>query len=86
MKFFTNNLSITSDIPIIDNDNDFHFLRSHLLNKPTITEDQIASRIANTFELINDNTAATALHKTRLVKNSKYINNLIIHYTHENRL
>jgi hypothetical protein len=86
MKFFTNNLSITSVIPIIDNENDFHFLRCHLLDKPTIAEHQIASRIANTIDLIHDNTVDDTLVKTRLAKTSKWINNLIIHYTHENRL
>jgi hypothetical protein len=71
---------------MIDNENDFHFLRCHLLNKPTITEHQIAARIAKTIDFIHDTTVDGALLKTRLAKTSKWVNDLIIHCTHENRL
>jgi hypothetical protein len=85
MKFFISNLPLASVIPIIDNANDFLYLRCHLLSKPTITENQIASRIANTTNLINGNSVDDTLLQTRLAKNSKWVNKLIIHYTHENR-
>jgi hypothetical protein len=43
MKFFTNNITIASMIPFIDDEQDFMFIRDYLLNKPTVTEHQIAS-------------------------------------------
>jgi hypothetical protein len=86
MKFFTNQLSTPSIIPLIHNENDFQFIRDYLLNKPTITEYQIASRIAKTIDLNNKDIVDDLLVKTRLGKNMKWINNLIIHCTHEQRL
>jgi hypothetical protein len=65
MQLVTNNLSIKSVIPMIDNEHDFRFLRCHLLNKPTITEYQIGSRIATTIDTIHDNTVDDALPQTR---------------------
>ncbi len=46
MKFFTNKLSGSSIIPAILNPNDFLFVRSYILNRPTAIEHQIASRVA----------------------------------------
>jgi hypothetical protein len=63
----------------------FEIIRSNLLNKPTVAEHQIASRIAKTIDLHGNNTEDDPLVKRRLAKTSKWINNLIIHYTHENR-
>jgi hypothetical protein len=56
------------------------------LNQPTISEHQIASRIAKTIYNDNKDTVDNPLVKTKLDKVSKWINNLIIHYTHEKRL
>jgi len=71
---------------LFGSENNFQIIRSNLLNKPTIAEHQIASRIAKTINLHSNNTLDDPLVKTRLAKTSKWINNLIIHYTHENRL
>jgi len=71
---------------LFGSENNFQIIRSNLLNKPTIAEHQIASRIAKTINLHSNNTLDDPLVKTRLAKPSKWINNLIIHYTHENRL
>jgi hypothetical protein len=62
------------------------FIRDHLLHKPTATEHQIASRIAQTIDPNSTDTVDDPLVKRRLGANSKWINNLIIHYTHEKRL
>ncbi len=43
-------LIISSILPLLDNANDFVLRRRDLLSKPTITEHQIASRIAETIE------------------------------------
>jgi hypothetical protein len=56
------------------------------MNRPTISEYQIASRVAKAIkndptEEIND-----SLVKARLKKQSKFDKNLIIHYTYEKRL
>jgi hypothetical protein len=83
MNFFKSNLPVTSLTPSINNENDFIFIRGYLLNKPTITVHQIASRIVKTFDLHSRDTVDDPLVKTRLDKNSKWINNLIIYYTHE---
>jgi hypothetical protein len=79
-------LSISDVLPTIHNENDFVRPRYLLLNRPTIPEYQIASRIAeaiksNPTEEIND-----PLVKARLNKQSKFDNNIIIHYTYEKRL
>jgi hypothetical protein len=50
MKFFTNNLKTSSLLPLIDNNHNFEFIRSYLLNRPTAAEHGIASRIANTID------------------------------------
>ena len=86
MKFFTNYLSLPSIIPLLDNENDFLVRRRRLLNKPTITEHQIALRIVQTIEPADKPAVDNPLVKTRLDKESKWINNLIIHYTHEKQL
>jgi hypothetical protein len=80
-------LVIHQDIlPKIHTENNFARLRYILLNRPTIHEYQIASRVAKTIknnptEEIND-----PLVKARFNKQSKLDNNLIVHYTYEKRL
>jgi len=71
---------------MINTENDFARIRYLLINRPTIPEYQIASRVAKAIkndptEEIND-----PLVKVRLNKQSKFDNNLIIHYTYEKRL
>jgi hypothetical protein len=73
-------------LPTIHTENEFARLRYLLLNRPTIPEHQIAARALkainnNPHEEIND-----PLIKARLNKQSKFDNNLIIHYTNEKRL
>jgi hypothetical protein len=85
-QFFSSHFTTSSVLPTINNENDFARLRCLLLNRPTIPEYQIASRIAkaikdNPNELV-DNPLVTA----RLNKPSKFDANLIIHHTYENRL
>ncbi len=85
-QFFPSHLSISDVLPAIHTANDFVRLRSLLLNRPTIPEYQIASRLAkaiknNPAEKIND-----PLVKARLNKQSKFDTNIIIHYTYEKRL
>jgi hypothetical protein len=83
-KFFLNKLSSTSIIPLIPNSNNFLFLRSYILNRPTAIEHQVASRIAKAIdqnETINDSLVQMQIHKE-----SNPSRHLIIHYTHEARL
>ena len=85
MKFLQANLSIQSLLPIIQTEHDFMFLRTYLLNRPTISERQIISRTATTTDTsISDQTDNTRF-PVNLDTTSKYIDNLIIHYTHEQR-
>ena len=71
---------------MIDSENDFAFIRRILLNKPTIPEYQIATRIATTFDVNTKEEVDNPLVRARLNKQTKYDTNLIIHYTHEKRL
>jgi hypothetical protein len=84
-QFFSSHFSISAVSPTINSEHDFARLRCLLLNRPTIPEHQIASRIAkaiknNPKEEIND-----SLVKARLNKQLKFDTNLIIHYTYEKR-
>jgi hypothetical protein len=85
-QFFPSHLSISAVLPTTNTENDFARIRYLLLNRPTIPEYQTASRLVkaiknNPTEEIND-----PLVKTRLNKQSKFDNNLIIHCTYEKRL
>ncbi len=86
MKFFTSNITISSIIPFIDNEQEFMFVRDRLLNRPTATEHQIASRIVQTIDPNNNDTVDDPLVQIRLNRQSKWATNLIIHYKHEQRL
>ncbi len=68
------------------NENDFAFIRNILLNKPTIREYQIASRIAKSIKVPYDETVDNPFVKARLDKPNRFDTNIIIHYTHEKRL
>jgi len=83
MKFFTSNITISSIIPFINNEQDFIFIQNHLLNKTAVTEHQIASRIAKTIDPNTTDTSDDPLVQRRLRQQSKWIDKVIIHYTHE---
>jgi len=86
MKFVINNLRISSIIPLFETENNFQFVRSYLLNRTTVTEQQIACRIAKTIDYTNHDKPNDPLVRIHLKRASKSINNLIIHYVHEARL
>jgi hypothetical protein len=86
MKFFTRKFTITSLQPVLDNEYSFTFIRSYLLNRPIITEYKLASRIANTINPQDHDATDDPLVRAQLNKKSKWIDNLIVHYTHEARL
>ncbi len=50
MKFFTNHFKTSSFQLIIGNTRSFEFHRSYLLNRLTVTEHHITSRIANAMD------------------------------------
>jgi len=58
MKFLTNNLRISSIIPLLETENDFIFIRSHLLYTPTPIEQQIPTRIAKTIGSLDHDTTS----------------------------
>jgi len=86
MKFITNNLRISSTLLLFETENNFQFVRGYLLNRTTVTEQQIASRIAKTIDSINHDTANDPLVRIHGKRQSKSLHNLIIHYVHEARL
>jgi len=86
MEFFKSYSSTPMISPLIDNENDFATIRRRLLNKPTIAEYQIGSRIAMADDKPHNDTVCNPLAQTRANKESKWLKNLIIHYTHEKRL
>jgi hypothetical protein len=86
MKFFKNQIIISPIIPFIDNEQDYIFLRKHLLNKTTVVEHQIASRISKTIDPNTNDTTDDPLVQLRLRQKLKWVDNLIIHYKHEGRL
>ena len=49
-QFIPSNLRISSILPDIHNENEFHHLRCLLLNRPTIPEYQLASRTAKSIK------------------------------------
>ncbi len=71
---------------MITSENDFAFIRRTLLDKPTIPEYAIASRIAKSINVDSDEKVDNPLVKARLGKSTKFDTNIIIHYTHETRL
>lgn len=87
MKFFKSSLyTFTSILPSITSESYFTFVRSYLLDTPTVSEHQIASRIARAVMSSQDYDAIDdSLVREKIKKKSKAIDNLIIHYTHEAR-
>jgi len=73
-------------MPFIDNKQDFMFICDYLFKKPTVTEHQIATRLAKTLDPNNYNTIDDSLVQIGLRQKLKWVHNLIIHYTDEARL
>ncbi len=71
---------------MIANPNDFQFVRSYILNRPTTTEHQVASRIAKPMDSHTNDTTDDPLVRNQLKNLFDSDRNLIIHYTHEARL
>ncbi len=85
-QFFFSHPAISVVLPTINNANCFTQLRCLLLNRPTIPEYEMASRIAKAIETNRNEEADDPLVRARLNKQSKFDNNLIIHYIYEKRL
>ncbi len=73
-------------MPFIDDKQDFMFICDSLFKKPTVTEHQIATRLAKTPDPNNHNTIDDSLAQIRFRQKLKWVHNLIIHYTDEARL
>jgi len=73
-------------LPLPDKETDFLSMRRYLLNKPMISEQQIACRIGKTIQLSEPDTVDNPQIQARVGKNFKCFKNLIIHYTHEKGL
>ncbi len=86
MKFFTSQINLSSILPFIETENNYYFIRNHLLTRPTTTERQIASRIAATSDERIHPQDAHDLSKLDLPRTSLSNRHLIIHYKHEARL
>jgi len=71
---------------MITAEHDFNFIRDIILNKPTIPEYAIASRIAKLIDKDSKEEINDPLVKARLRKQTKFDTNLIIHHTYEKRL
>jgi len=85
-KFFSSYFPTSFVSPVISNENDFNFIRDIILNKPTIPEYAIATRIAKSTDITTVENIDDPLVKARLHKQNKFDDNLIIHYTYEKRL
>ncbi len=73
-------------IPSLETENDFIFIRSYLLKRPTATEQQIATRKTKAVNAIRHDPTNDPLDQISLKPKSEWIKNLIIHYAHEARL
>jgi hypothetical protein len=68
------------------NEHDFMFLRDYFLNKTTIPELKFASTLPNTTDISHDNEGDQTVTIAPQNQESKWIRNLLIHYTYEQRL
>jgi hypothetical protein len=84
-KFFSSGLPTSFLLSMITSEHDFAFTRCTLLNRPTISEYQIASRITRTINVDSEEVVDNPLVRARPRKQTKFDNNLIIHYTYEKR-
>ncbi len=71
MKFFIGKFTITSLQPVLENEHSFTFIRSYLLNRPTITEYKLASRIANAINPQDHDATDDPLVRGQINKKSK---------------
>ena len=86
-KFLCGFLAPSAVLPMIEHENDFATVRRQLLTKPTASEHQIASRLAKTMDTeANAVEVVDPLVEARLRKESKWDTQIIVHYTHEQRL
>lgn len=86
MKFIHSQLRVRSIIPWIETENDFHFIRSYLLDRPTVPELQMVSRIMRAADdPPTSHTVNASLVPLKQKQKFKSTVNLIIHYTHEKR-
>jgi hypothetical protein len=69
-QFFSSHSAITLALPIINSENGFSQLRGLLLNRPTIPEYEMASRIAKAIKRTPNEEADDPLVRVRL-KNSQ---------------
>ena len=73
-------------IPLIESESYFQLIRSNILKRTTATELEVAARIAKATDHHDMGTIdASSAVSTKRKQNSKWDNNLIIHYTHEKR-
>jgi hypothetical protein len=85
-QFFSSHPAVPVALPTINDVNAFTRLRTLLLNRPTIHEYQMASRIVKGTEINSNQEVDDPLVRARLKKQSKFDKNIIIHYTYEKRL
>jgi len=85
-KFLSSYLPTSIILPTRTSENDFAFIRRVWLDKPTIPEYQIASRIAKSIHNGSEDKVDNPLVKARLGKQKKFDTNIIIHHTYEKRL
>ena len=87
MKFFKSSLlTSTSILPWIDSKSYYTFVRWFSVETPTISEHQIASRMARAAMDSQDYDAVDdPLVRVIIKRKSKSIDNLIIYYIHEAR-
>jgi hypothetical protein len=71
MKFLAINLRISSKIPSLETENDFIFIPSYLLYRPTATEQQIATRITKVVDSIRHDPTHDPLDQISLKSKSE---------------
>jgi hypothetical protein len=70
-EFFNQHISISSFLPLINDENQFLMLRNKLFSQPSVKETQISRQIANIPTKEDDQ------------PNKKFEKTLFLHYTHE---
>jgi hypothetical protein len=82
-QFLHSKLYNKSIIPLFEAESAFQLIRFNLLNKPTVAEHQIASRIARATDHQDEKlSVVTEAEKQSIISD---VDKLIIHYTHEKR-
>ncbi len=90
-KFLYEYISLTSFLPIINDEQEFKPIRQHILGQPTPQQSQVTISAA-TADLDNYPTNEESIHTTAIVNNKQKNNDtkadgnrIIVHYTHEKR-